>query len=487
MHGERALKIAFMSLFRRDCGGGGGRVAHELAEHFASEHDVVLFCPADRTELIAGPGRLRLFGLHSTGAGDFSVPSLLARDVNRVFDFLDRFQPDVVHAHDPASIGLIGQIWARLHNVPFVHTAHLLPSKILDFGASDAVLILRSSITESIAKRFLADFYQNCDALIALNASAAEDIARFGYTGRVFTIPNGRNLARYRALKPADLSSDERILTFVGYISRRKNQIYLVKALQHLPASYRLQIIGEPTEPSYIGQIRKYIEVNGLQNVRFLGKMRHDDIPALLERTHVFVSASQMEVQSLVLIEALASGTPVVGLANETIDELVDERVGWRVPRTAEPREFAACVKQVCSLPQPAYDAMCRNAAERVKGLDWSNVVAATERAYRTLLSERSATTREQRALLADLVSHLPAGETRSLLMEKVTPLDQKIQQGITPGAKFHWVTDVRDAHRVRTRTWLLALVTVLLSPIAYLLVRPAVLMDRVRRLIRRR
>ena len=45
-------------------------------------------------------------------------------------------------------------------------------------------------------------------------------------------------------------------------------------------------------------------------------------IPNYLERAHVFPSASKMEVQSLVVIEALASGTPVVGLSNETIDEL---------------------------------------------------------------------------------------------------------------------------------------------------------------------
>ncbi len=48
-------------------------------------------------------------------------------------------------------------------------------------------------------------------------------------------------------------------------------------------------------------------------------------------KTHAFVSASKMEVQSLAIIEALASGSPVIGLGNETVDELVDETNGSTV------------------------------------------------------------------------------------------------------------------------------------------------------------
>jgi len=54
-----------------------------------------------------------------------------------------------------------------------------------------------------------------------------------------------------------------------------------------------------------------------------MGEIPYHQIPQILEKTHVLVSASKMEVQSLVIIEALTSGTPVVGLANETIDELI--------------------------------------------------------------------------------------------------------------------------------------------------------------------
>ena len=43
------MKIIFTSIFRPGLGGGAGRVAHELARHFALDHEVVMICPADKT------------------------------------------------------------------------------------------------------------------------------------------------------------------------------------------------------------------------------------------------------------------------------------------------------------------------------------------------------------------------------------------------------------------------------------------------------
>jgi glycosyltransferase involved in cell wall biosynthesis len=435
------MRVAFISMCRKECSGGNARVAHELAEWFATEHEVVIFCPADRTAVSPGANGLQVFGLRSLDEGNFSIPALSARDVNRIFKFLDRFQPDVVHAHDPDPIGLIGQFWAKLHGVPFVLTAHVLPSQFLDFGARDAVAILRHSIVETTARRFLTDFYRNCDALIALNARAAHDIRHFGYAGRVFTIPNGRDLRKYNQFGPADMSLPGRTLTFVGHIMRRKNQLFLVEAMRYLPRSYCLLIIGEPIEPMYAREIKQYVRDNGMDNIVFLGKVEHDDVPTHLATSHAFISASRLEVQSLVIIEALASGTPVVGLANETVDELVDERVGGRLPQTAEPWEFAAYVERLCTLPQSAYDVLSENARDRVKELDWSNAVKLTVEAYRALQQERQVTSRRQGTLLADLVSQ-----------------------------------------RISIRAWLLVLLTVTLSPIGYLLARSTTALARLRR-----
>jgi 1,2-diacylglycerol 3-alpha-glucosyltransferase len=469
------MKVAFISLFRRGHGGGEGRVAHELASHFSKRHDVVMMCPAHETGLFEETdGELKVFGVRSAGDGEFSMPALSARTVRAMFDFLDAFSPDIVHAHEPALMGLIGQIWAKMNLVPFVHTSHVLPAKALDFGAADALdmKVLQGSFSESISRRILSDFYKNCDAIIALNEPAREAFRQFGYDGKLFVIPNGRDLARYTGGTSASVDAAEKILSFIGYISERKNQVYLIDAQLHLPEQYVLYLIGKALNPEYGKQLKRYCEAHGLDSVKFIGQVAHEEIPSYLEKTHVFVSASKMEVQSLVVIEALASGTPVVGLSNETTDELVDDEVGCRLPKDASPQQFAASVERICTLPQREYDRLCENARRRVDHLDWSTIVDQTVAAYQELMEEKPSITRHEGAVLADLVSFLPSGEVKEILKERIEAARRepgavaKALRRLSLGKKW------RTLKRVPGSTWLLTGVTIVVSLVGYLFMK---------------
>jgi glycosyltransferase involved in cell wall biosynthesis len=471
---EETMRVVFISLFKAGLGGGEGRVAHELACHFALRHDVVLICPAERTGLYERDGGLKVFGIQSAGNGELHMPALSGKAVRSMFDFLDAFSPDVVHAHEPTLIGLIGQIWAKMRMVPFVHTSHVLPAKVLDFGATDAldVKLLQGSLVESMTRRALTDFYENCDAIIALNLPALTAFRQFGYGGKIFIIPNGRDLARYAECAIADVGSEDKTLSFIGYISERKNQIFLIDALEHLPERHELLLVGKALKPEYGQRLKQHCQERGLENVVFVGQVPHEQVPSYLERTHVFVSASKMEVQSLVVIEALASGTPVVGLSNETTIELVDDKVGRRLPRDATPREFAACVEQVCSLPQPQYEQLCRAARDRVSHLDWGNVVDQTVSAYHELLEGQASITEEEGAMLADLVSFLPPGEVKDILTDQISKLRSEpgpvagFLMGLRLGQRW------RALKRVPGSTWLLTGATVVGSLIGYLFMK---------------
>jgi glycosyltransferase involved in cell wall biosynthesis len=454
------VKIVFITLFKEGFGGGEGRVAHEMARHFSSHHDTVLICPGEKTGLHELPGGLKVFGVQSAGQGDMVITTLTSKHVSRIFEFLDEFQPDAVHAHEPFSLGLIGQVWAKMRRVPFVHTAHLLPSKILEFGAIEAVKLLKSPLvplSESLIRQLSANFIENCDAIIALNSFAARDIREFGYTGRVFIIPNGRNLEVYSACPNASLVTPKKILTFVGKLSERKNQLYLLKVLEYLPPSYRLQLIGEPLSPDYRRQLEGFAQARAL-DVILTGEVPHEDVPTYLERTHVFVSASKLEVQSLVVLEALASGTPVVGLSNETIDELVDRAVGSRLPKETQPKVFARHVERICNLSQFKYNKICQNARERVSEYDWTHVMKMTVDAYGTLQQEIPPVTEKSRASLTKMIALLPPGEVRDILLEQAKQLVEIIQS--RKKADSEPAPLLKRLRRVPSITWLFVGIT---------------------------
>jgi len=469
------MKVVFISMFRSGYGGGEGRVAHELAHHFAKKHDTVLICPAERTGLYQEDS-LKIYGVQSAGVDEFHMPVLTAKTVNHIFDFLDSFNPDVVHSHEPALMGLIGQIWAKLEEVPFVHTTHVLPDKILNFGASDALnlALLRNSLSASVTRRVLTDFYENCDAIVALNEPARKSLRQYGYKGKIFIIPNGRDLQLYRQSQNADITSREKILTFTGYISERKNQAYLLEMLRHLPEAYRLVLVGKPINPEDGERLKTYCHHHDIdERVTFAGQVSHEQIPDYLEQAHLFVSASKMEVQSLSIIEALASGTPLVGLSNETIAELVDENVGVCLPADTPPETFAQHVIEICSLPPDAYERLCQQAQERVSHLDWSNVIDRTVVAYQALMEEENDSTetspRAKRAF-DDLISLLTTGDVRKILKSRQSKLftvpAPTFLERLAIGKKL------KRLQRVSRSTWLFAAITVVVSIIGYVVMR---------------
>ncbi len=458
------MKVAFTSLFKEGQGGGEGRVAHEIAHKFAEMgHETAMICPAEQTAPHVKKGNYQIFGIRAAGQGEFWMPALSGKTVNSIFDFLDDFNPDVVHAHDPALIGLVGQVWAKMHMVPFVHTSHVLPHDIFKFGATDAldVKLLQTSLSETVAREALTDFYDNCDAIIALNKSALQSLRKFGYKGKVFIIPNGRDLAKYEDCSIPDIERKEKVLAFVGFISERKNQSYLLEVMTHLPTAYQLRLIGGALTPGYERRLKRFRDRHNLENVAFLGKIPHKEIPPNLAETHVFVSASTMEVQSLVIIEALASGTPVVGLTNETIGELVDDAVGCRLPPDTSPKEFARCVERICSLSPEEYKEFCERARTRVQDLDWSNVVEETVEAYEELLKKKRAAQEHQteRDRLSQLIASLPDGEFKEILVEQTR--ERRQRRGLWARIK-----------RVPGSTWLLTGATILASLVGYLLMK---------------
>ena len=468
------MKVVFTSIFRPGLGGGAGRVAHELAQNFALEHDAVMMCPADQTGFIRDKDGLGVFGIRSAGDEEFHMPDLSARTVREVFDFLNDFQPDVIHAHDPALIGLIGQVWARMNLVPFVHTAHVLPSKALDFGATDAITtpLLKSVLNESFISRLLSNFYSNCDALIALNQPAIESIREFGFTGPIHIIPNGRTLSHYQPSKFADITQDRKVMLFIGFITERKNQAYLIEAMKSLPKNYTLRLVGKSHNPDYEMQLKDYCQENGLDNVEFVGQVEHDQIPKYLEEAHVFPSASKMEVQSLVVIEALASGTPVVGLSNETIDEMISDDVGAWVAKEDNPVEFAKHIERICNLPQDDYQAMCQAAKDRVDHLDWSNVVESTANAYKDILRHKPSITEDESDMLTSLVSFVAVGEVKNYLLDVIEEARKSrvAEIGLLP--RYKVPRSIRSWIRVPSSTWFISGITILISVVGYLLMK---------------
>lgn len=376
------MRIVFATMFLENAGGGMGRVAYEIPFAFAKKGHTVLFVNSGQETKAVEGNKIISLQIKSSG-GEFSFPDLSWKDVHFLFKNLSEFSPNVIHVPDLGPLAFLLQIWAKENNTPFFYTSHVLPTKFSDFGPKEFSENIGKLLDSRLLKKYFSNFYGSCDGMVALNKEAEKDIKKFGYKGKIFVIPNGRDLGLYNKRKTISVVSSKKHLVFIGWLSPRKNQKYLLEVMRFLPKDYVLDLVGGALSEKYFSDLKRYTEQYHLDNVNFVGQVEHKQIPGYLRKAFALVSASKMEVQSLVILEALASGTPVIGLSNETIDELIDEKVGIRLPKNSSPKIFAQQIEKLALLSKEDYGRVSRNAREKVKDFSWEKVVDQTISAYK--------------------------------------------------------------------------------------------------------
>ena len=239
----------------------------------------------------------------------------------------------------------------HFHNVSFPSFFQILLSP-LSFTTTN-ILTFHSDIERS---NFLKNFSQlfdifvsfcnwRLDGLIAVSKTALKYFEKFKKPKVI--IPNGVDLNLFNPKnKKIEKFLDGKInLLFVGRIEERKGLIYLLKAFLILKNKYqnlRLIIAGDGPERE---NCEKFVKENNLKDVIFLGKLEKE-IPSLYATCDIFCAPSIFgESFGLVILEAMASGKPVVGFANEGYKELLRGKKGERF--LAKPKDFKELAQKI--------------------------------------------------------------------------------------------------------------------------------------------
>ena len=214
---------------------------------------------------------------------------------------------------------------------------------------------------------------------------------------RLVEIPNGVDLDRFRPPTPDErvearsalgLGTEERVAVFVGHEFHRKGLRYAIEGLRFAP-SVLLLIVGGSDD--IIAEANASAQGLGVgDRVLFVGP-RHDLAP-FLAASDLFVLPSAYEANALVVLEALASGLPVVttrvGYAPEIV---VDGDNGYLVDRDA--RAVGERLEELAGLDEDELAAFRRRARASVEGHSWRATAERYLALAEELLAERAATT----------------------------------------------------------------------------------------------
>jgi glycosyltransferase involved in cell wall biosynthesis len=331
--------------------GGAERLLLTLLQQLdRSQFDSVLVCPAE--------GPLNQLAKQS-GVATQTIEGLKARftwRLDHLFQYLLSFaqvilqlrktvsdvEPDLIHANSVRAglVATIATVGFKQRVVWHIHD--LLPRHPFN-------VIIRGIASLSARSRILAVAQASADRLVGNHS---------GLRRRAMVIPNAVDLDKFTARNDAreclrrelQIEAHAPVIGMIGRLTPAKGQLEMLqlfpKVLAQIPDA-KLLIVGAPAfnnEHEYLALLNQTIaRMNLSDRVHMLGA--RDDIPDILRALDLLVINSASEACSLVILEAMAGGTPVLATSTGGTPEIIDhQRNGWLVRFHNDDELFAGIV-----------------------------------------------------------------------------------------------------------------------------------------------
>ena len=240
---------------------------------------------------------------------------------------LSRKHFDVLHAHSPLTVGLLAYFTASTKNLPLIYTYH---TSITDYTHYLKV-IGGTGVIRHAARWFSATSTNLGDQIVVPSPKFHRLLLEQKVKKPIHIIPNGIDLSRFNEAKnpgsfrnKLGLKPETPILLSVGRVDPEKRLDFLIDAFtcmtERIPEAH-LIFAGD-------GSARKHLEEHAAatkvrDHIHFLGMVDRAKLPDLLHDATVFLSASTTEVHPVSVIEAIASGLPLVAVQDEAFDGMI--------------------------------------------------------------------------------------------------------------------------------------------------------------------
>ena len=283
--------------------GGGERMVYELAQNInPDEYEIQIMCT----------GNVRNTLLEKEVCSRFSVVfgnvnHLRIRTLAKIFSLIDRFKPDIIHAHLGGVVFAVP--YAIIHKKSkLIITAHTRPDKAFDKKVERLI-------------KWLVKYRENNVRVVAVSKKNAKDMTTWLNCNRMCAyVNNGINITKFTN----SVKHDQFTYINVASQNENKNQMAILLAFKRLKKEYpdiKLILVGDG--PKH-GELVRFCDENGLsEDVEFTGVV--NDVYNYTAESDVFVQASFREALPLSIIEAMASGLGIVATDVGGLRDVVDD------------------------------------------------------------------------------------------------------------------------------------------------------------------
>lgn len=264
---------------------------------------------------------------------------------------MDRFRPDVIHNQTAEMIAVAARRYAKKRNVPMVSTGHAYPDNVT--GQVKFLKPIKKPVDAAL-RAYMASFLKHSEYATMPTEMAIDDLVpknRRRFKVPVEALSNGVDLAKFmpgtpnaRVLRKYHLKPNTKRVLYLGRVDPEKSienvLLAFAEVLEKVPDA-ELVIAGDGTDKNHLQDLAKALGID--EKTKFLGRiMAVPEAVAIYQSATLFATASETETQGIVLIEAAATGLPIVAVDAGAVRELCQKGKNGELCRPGAIEELAA-------------------------------------------------------------------------------------------------------------------------------------------------
>jgi glycosyltransferase involved in cell wall biosynthesis len=278
-------------------------------------------------------------------AEGFALNFVHTKRVKRVIQTMD-----VIHVHHPFISGQLALRYCKPLNIPIIFTNHTR----YDLYAQTYAPNLTKEISQTFIQTYLPRFCSRVEMVVSPSNGMANILRELKIEAPITVVPNGVDIKKFRNVKNQNkrielgFSFEDLLFIYSGRLAAEKNLPMVIKSFNAVAQAVdnaHLLIVGSGNVEDILKEMA--MQTTAPDRIHFTGRVPYDELPEYLFMSDAFVTASTSEVHPLSVIEAMASGLPVLGIASPGIEDTVEDGITGMLSSN-DPLVFTAKMMRLC-------------------------------------------------------------------------------------------------------------------------------------------
>ncbi|TAK94927.1 glycosyltransferase family 1 protein [Patescibacteria group bacterium] len=287
---------------------------------------------------------------------------------------------DLSHSFFTVPCGVVSWIMKVKYKIPYI--VSLRGSDVP--GYSERFTLIYKILTPIIT------FVWRKSAAVISNSQGLKELAlKSAPKQNIGIIYNGIDMSEF-AFAERPVTSDKFTVLCVSRITPRKGIRYLIEAVAQVANKYpfvKLQLIGEGDEKEELERMTN--DKLKISNVEFLGRIEHNKLPTYYQNADVFVLPSLNEGMSNTMLEALASGLPLVSTNTGGAEELVAEGKNGFLVKMKDADDIATKLETLIQNSE-LKQSMAKESRAKAESLSWEKIAKQYFAQYQDVLKKKA-------------------------------------------------------------------------------------------------